>query len=177
MPPRDEPGTVVTGASTERAASTAPPNAEPRRRSRVGRAFSGGRDLWRLVYRDPEHVSERLTLYAADHLSEPSRKWAQSSADRPSRYPHGKRTLLFYDGEAASVLEAIRSADQRRDQGHEKRAILRTLAISLSILVPIAFIAYIDHVHKTTGFNWLAAVGALVALSLVMAIGAVASRK
>ena len=35
----------------------------------------------------------------------------------------GRRTLLYYDGEADNVLEAIKAADQRRDRGHDKRAI------------------------------------------------------
>ena len=40
--------------------------------------FSRSRDLWRVVYRDPEHVAERLTLYMADRLGDPSREWAAS---------------------------------------------------------------------------------------------------
>ena len=89
----------------------------------------------------------------------------------------GRRTLLFYDGEASTVLDAIKIADQERDEGHEKRAILRTVALFASIAVPIAFIAYIDHVRKTVGVNWLGALGALVALSVVIAVGAIANRK
>ena len=40
--------------------------------------FSGSRDLWRVVYRDPEHVPERLTLYTANRLGDASREWARS---------------------------------------------------------------------------------------------------
>ena len=40
--------------------------------------FSRSRELWRVVYRDPEHVAERLTLYTADRLGDPSREWAES---------------------------------------------------------------------------------------------------
>ena len=40
--------------------------------------FSASRDLWRVVYRDPEHVPERLTLYTTGRLGDPSREWAQS---------------------------------------------------------------------------------------------------
>ena len=40
--------------------------------------FSGSRELWRVVYRDPEHVPERLTLYTAGRLGDPSREWAES---------------------------------------------------------------------------------------------------
>lgn len=89
----------------------------------------------------------------------------------------GRRTLLFYDGEASTVLDAIKLADERSDEGHDKRAILRAVALFVSITVPIAFIAYIDHVRNTVGVNWLGAVGSLVALSLVIAVAAIASRK
>ena len=89
----------------------------------------------------------------------------------------GRRTLLFYDGEAGSVLEAIKFADQRSDQGHEKRAIFPTVAVFLSIAVPIAFIAYMNHVRQTVGVSWVGALGALAALSLVIATAVIASRK
>jgi hypothetical protein len=345
MPQGDEPGTVAPGRSGEEVESPAAPGVEPTPRSRIRRAFSGSREAWRIVYRDPEHVAERLTLYAADRLGDPSREWAQSARsarpdthraqiaeelrtdsahvaringaiagtpffvalvpgylsyllqemrmtlrtaalydrdpvaprtsaemlalrgvhpdvesaeaalnsvrakgtpDRPTErrswrtWVHsgylllvfggfmspstaeeeargrlraalsvllgvgiwittwvlpvtfmiamawgcetharqlGRRTLLFYDGEASTVLDAIKIADQQRDQGHDKRAIFRAVALFLSIAVPIAFIAYIDHVRNTVGVNWLGALGSLVALSLVIAVTAIASRK
>jgi hypothetical protein len=34
--------------------------------------FAGSRELARIVYRDPEHVSERLTLYTVARLADPS---------------------------------------------------------------------------------------------------------
>ncbi len=38
----------------------------------------------RVAYRDPEHICERLTLFAAHRLAEPSLEWAQrTAADRP----------------------------------------------------------------------------------------------
>lgn len=53
---------------------------KPRRpQGRVGRVFSGSRGLVRLVYRDPEHVAERLTLYAADRLGASSIEWAHAT--------------------------------------------------------------------------------------------------
>jgi hypothetical protein len=346
MPEGDEPGTIAPGTSGEQVESPPPASGvEPPRRSRIRRAFSGSREVWRLVYRDPEHVAERLTLYAADRLGEPSREWAESARsarpdthraqiadelrtdsahvaringaiagtpffvalvpgylsyllqemrmtlrtaalydrdpgapltsaemlalrgvhpdvesaeaalnsvrdkgtpERPTQrrswrtWVHsgylllvfggfmspstaesetrgklraalsvvrgvgswittwvlpvtfmiamawgcetharqlGRRTLLFYDGEASSVLDAIKIADQQTDQGHDKRAILRAVALFVSIAVPIAFIAYIDHVRNTVGVNWLGAVGSLVALSLVIAVTAIASRR
>jgi hypothetical protein len=81
----------------------------------------------------------------------------------------GRRALVFYDGEAETVRAAIAAADKRRDQGHDKRAILRTVALFLSVAIPFAFVAYVDHVRKTVGVNSLGALGAVVALSLVIA--------
>jgi hypothetical protein len=37
--------------------------------------------MLRVAYRDPEHICERLTLFAAQRLAEPSREWAQTSTD------------------------------------------------------------------------------------------------
>ncbi len=89
----------------------------------------------------------------------------------------GRRALLYYDGEATSVLDAIKVAGQRQDEGHDKRAIVRAVALFLSIAVPLGFIAYVDHVHKETGINWLGALGALVALSLVIATAVISTRR
>ncbi len=52
--------------------------------------FSGSRDLWRVVYRDPEHVPERLTLYTAGRLGDPSRDWAQSVRSSRPDTPRAK---------------------------------------------------------------------------------------
>lgn len=89
----------------------------------------------------------------------------------------GRRALIFYDGEAASVDAAITLAARRHDHGHDKRAIVRGIVLFLSLAIPLAFIAYVDHVRKTVGFNWLGAVGALVAISVVIAVGVVANRR
>jgi hypothetical protein len=89
----------------------------------------------------------------------------------------GRRTLVFYDGEAASMSAAIALAERRRDRGHDKRAIIRGVALFLSVAIPLVFIAWVNHVRKTVGTNWLGALGALVALSLVIATGVVASRR
>jgi hypothetical protein len=89
----------------------------------------------------------------------------------------GRRAVVFYDGEEASVSAAIAVADQRRDRGHDKRAILRAVALFLSVVIPIGFIALVIRVRNTAGFNWLVALGALVALSLVIATAVVSSRR
>jgi hypothetical protein len=89
----------------------------------------------------------------------------------------GRRVLLFYDGQADSARAAIRGAEDATDQGHDRRRILRAIALFLSVAIPIGFIAVADHYRQTTGINWLAALGALVALSLVIAVTVTASRR
>ena len=319
----------------------------PARRSRIRRMFSGSRDLWRVIYRDPEHLPERLTLYTTGRLGDPSREWAQSmrsshpdtpvakiadelrtqsahvaridgavagtpffialvpgyltylqqemrmtlrtaalygrdpqalrtsaemlalrgvhpdvetaeaalnsvrdkgTPDRPAQrrswrtWVHsvylllifggfmspsvaeedkgtlgkvravfgvllgvgiwvttwvlpltfmivmawgcetharqlGRRTLLYYDGDADNVLEAIKAADARSDHGHDKRAIARGIALFLSVAIPVGFVGYAQHIRHTVGINWLSALGVLVALSLVIATAVIAGRK
>jgi hypothetical protein len=89
----------------------------------------------------------------------------------------GRRTLVFYDGEAASVDAATALAARRRDRGHNTRAVLRAIALFLSITIPLGFIALVNHYRNTVGFNWLVALGSLVALSLVIATAVIASRR
>ncbi|HEX8754434.1 MAG TPA: hypothetical protein VF731_13560 [Solirubrobacterales bacterium] len=89
----------------------------------------------------------------------------------------GRRVIALYGGEAATAEAAIEAAERRQDRGHDVRTLLRTGALVLSVAVPLAFIAYVDHVRQSTGVNWLGAVGALVGLSLVIAIALVSSRR
>jgi hypothetical protein len=89
----------------------------------------------------------------------------------------GRRALVFYDGEAATVSAAIAVAGRRQDRGHDKRALLRAVALFLSVAIPLGFIALVNHVRQTTGVNWLVAVGALVAVSLVIATAVISSRR
>jgi hypothetical protein len=89
-----------------------------------------------------------------------------------------RRTVALYSGEAPAeqgaraTVAALRTRERPR-----AREALRALLLTLSVAVPIGFIAYVDHVRNTTGVNWLGAVGALVALSLVIATMVVASRR
>ena len=74
----DETSSIPSGASDEQAGSTLPAvSEEPSPKGRIRRAFSSSRELVRIAYRDPEHVSERLTLYTAARLGDPSREWAR----------------------------------------------------------------------------------------------------
>jgi len=45
------------------------------------------------------------------------------------------------------------------------------------VVVPIGFVAYANHARQSTGINWLGALGALAALSLVLATMVVAARR
>jgi hypothetical protein len=86
----------------------------------------------------------------------------------------GRRAQAYYGGEATSAEAAIALAGRREDRGHSTRQILRSVALFCSIAVPIAFVAFAEHVRNTTGVSWVAALGALVALSLVIATAVVA---
>jgi hypothetical protein len=89
----------------------------------------------------------------------------------------GRRALLFYDGDADSAQAAIAAAKAEKDRGHDKRDLLRSALLVLSIAVPIGFVAYADHVHHSTGINWVGALGALVAVSLVITASVLANRR
>lgn len=60
----------------------------PRGIRRVCALSSDARDLARIVYRDPEHVPERITLRATERLAESSLAWAQAiRSERPEVEP------------------------------------------------------------------------------------------
>jgi hypothetical protein len=88
----------------------------------------------------------------------------------------GRRTLAFYDSEEAAVRAADAAAQRRNERGHGARALARSISLFLSVAVPIAFVAYANHVRKSTGINWLTALGALVAVSLVIAMAVFSTR-
>ena len=81
----------------------------------------------------------------------------------------GARLLAHYDAEGATAIAG--------SAGPQKRTLLASVALGLSVAIPIGFVAFVDSVHNKTGFSWLTAVGALVALSLVLAATVIVSRK
>jgi hypothetical protein len=89
----------------------------------------------------------------------------------------GRRALALYGGEAASARAAIAIVRKRHDPGDDRRQLLRSIALSLSVAIPIGFVAYVNHVRQSVGVTWLGAVGALVALSLVVATAVLANRR
>jgi hypothetical protein len=88
----------------------------------------------------------------------------------------GHRTMRFYGGEEA-LAEAAGGDGGDEDGGRTRRDVLRGALLALSVIVPIGFIAYADHVRQSTGINWLGALGALVAASLVIATTVIARRR
>src|SRR3954451_19912372 len=88
--------------------------------TRIRSAVSSTRELMRIAYRDPEHVHDR-----------------DGVGVREATRQLGRRALLLYDGEAAMPKAAIAAADEKQDRGHDRRQILRTIAIALSVIVPV----------------------------------------
>ena len=96
-----------------------------RRRRRAGPAephqtsVLRSRELWRVVYRDPEHVAERLTLYTAGRLGDPSREWARSVRSARPDTPRGQdRRGAAY---AVGACRADRWCDLRNAVLHRAR--------------------------------------------------------
>jgi hypothetical protein len=81
----------------------------------------------------------------------------------------GRRTLALYGAETAGSRPAIEQARRRDDEGRTRRQVVRSSALALSVVVPVAFVAYANHVRQDTGISWLGALGALVALAVVIA--------
>ena len=89
----------------------------------------------------------------------------------------GRRTMRFYSGDSTDIDAAIAAAAEEEDKGRTKRDLLRAGLLVISVAIPVAFIAYADHIRQTTGINWLGALGAVVGVSLVLAIPIRASRR
>ena len=90
----------------------------------------------------------------------------------------GWKALAFYGGEATTAEAAIAAARLRRDEGHHWRQLVRAGTLALSVALPIAFIAIAIRYRNTHGpFQPVSIAGALVALSLVIAITVAVNRR
>jgi hypothetical protein len=89
----------------------------------------------------------------------------------------GRRARIFHDSDVDSAQAAIAAAKQHKEPGHYKRQILRITVLALSVAIPIAFIADVDHVRQSAGLTWLSAAGSLVALSIVIATALATTRR
>jgi hypothetical protein len=67
---------------------------------RVRRIFSGSREIVRVVYRDPEHVAERITLLLSDRLGASSRTWADAAREA---HPDKPQAVIAEDLRQRSV--------------------------------------------------------------------------
>ena len=86
MTPSEQSGSLTPETSEEQTDPTvAAASEEPHPKGRIRRAFSTSRELVRIAYRDPEHVSERLTLYTARRLGDPSQPRDQTTRERRLR--------------------------------------------------------------------------------------------
>src|SRR5947209_6647776 len=91
MDSADETSSIAPGVTEQEADPALPASGEePVRRSRIRRAFASSREIVRIMYRDPEHVAERLTLYATGRIGDPAREWARSVQSSRSDTPPAK---------------------------------------------------------------------------------------
>ncbi len=96
--------------SADQTSAIAPePSEAPRPRSRIGRVLAGSCELVRIVYRNPEHFAERLTLYAADRYGGASREWAQSARSSRPDTPRAviAEQLRTHSAQVARIAGAI----------------------------------------------------------------------
>ena len=89
----------------------------------------------------------------------------------------GSRTMRFYGGESTDIEAAIAAAAEQEDHQRTKRDLLRALLLVLSVAIPLAIVVYANYIRQTTGVSWQAALGAVVAVSLVIAVSVSASRR
>ena len=88
----------------------------------------------------------------------------------------GRRAILYYDGEAASVCDAIAPPASARTGATTNARSLRAVALFLSLAIP-SHSSPTPITPKETGINWPGALGALVALSLVIATAVISTRR
>ena len=89
----------------------------------------------------------------------------------------GSRTMRYYAGGSTDIEAAIAAAAEEEDKGRTKRELLRGLLVVLSVAIPLAIVVYANYIRQTTGITWQAALGAVVAVSLVIGVSVSASRR
>jgi hypothetical protein len=132
-----------------------PPSAEPaasaHARLRVAGGIAVGATIWAITWIFP--VTFMLAM-----------AWGCESHARSL----GRRATAYYSGQETS--------EELESEVRARRRLVRTITLILSVAVPIAFVAYADHVRNETGVNAVGAAGAVVALSLVLAMILLARR-
>ena len=95
---------------------------------RTAPRLSATRALTRIAWRDPENISERLTLYAAQRMAGSARDWAEGVREARRRYPVG-------DDRRRGALDVGRRRAGRRSGGghavfHRARARVSRLPVA-----------------------------------------------
>ncbi|MEI6793558.1 MAG: hypothetical protein WCK97_10060, partial [Actinomycetes bacterium] len=83
----------------------------------------------------------------------------------------GNRAAALYGGEVDNAQAAIEHADNVHDKGHDRRGIVRTVFLGLSLAIPLGIVAGVIHLLQNSSSPLLMGVGALVAVSVVVAVG------
>jgi hypothetical protein len=82
----------------------------------------------------------------------------------------GNRAVAFYGGEVGTAEAAIELAEDVHDKGHDRCDIVRATFLGLSIAIPLGIVAAVIHFMQNSSSPILLAIGALVAVSLVVAV-------
>ena len=111
-----------------------PDEVEPPRsiRGRIGQTLSDWRRLGRIAYRDPEHVAERLTLYGARNLGDPSLRRAHRVREARPEVPSAviaEELRVF----AMALTMTVPMVAWMRYRGHSGRA---NIEMAASMLIP-----------------------------------------
>jgi threonine/homoserine/homoserine lactone efflux protein len=88
----------------------------------------------------------------------------------------GTATMTYYGGEEATVEAAVAAGERKHDPHRKRRTLVRAGLLVLTVVLPLGFVAYTIAVDHALGFSPFGALGALVALSLVIATAVVSSR-
>jgi hypothetical protein len=88
-----------------------------------------------------------------------------------------RQAMALYATPHASSRNPIPAARAWIGRGHGARQIVGGAAVFVSIIIPIGFLIYAARVRDTAGLNWKSGLGALIALSLVIAMAVRGSRR
>jgi hypothetical protein len=101
--------------------------------TRVQALFSGSRDLAAIARRDPEHLPERLALFAVHRLGEPSRRWARDAlADGAD--PGVVATTLRHRAGRVARIDGVR---YRNTRGPFHPVSIAGVLVALSLVIAI----------------------------------------
>jgi hypothetical protein len=88
-----------------------------------------------------------------------------------------RRTVNYYSDDPDAAGPSRPSLTLLQDMDHSARHLASAFVLALTILVPLGFVAYAVHVRNTTGINLVSALGALVAVSFVLAMVVLGNRR